>query len=455
MAKKAAPSILNNSLSDLVEGMAAGAGYGGNSDILSQPYTLAEANAYTPLSLNRILLSYSYMTLGLVQTLIDQPVEDAFRGGITFTSPELSDDECKELVTVMDGEGDLTAIKETGRWARLFGGAGLLINTEQDFKKSLGPIKEGARLQFKAADRWELILSNLDWTQNPGFVTPSTSVPYNYYGRMVHGTRVIRMLGREAPSFIRIRLQGWGMSEVERCIRSINSFVKFANVVFELIDEAKIDVFNIEGFNTALGTPNGTGLVQKRIQLANMLKNYKRALVMDKEDGYTQKQLSFSGIADIWAELRLNLASDLKMPMTKLFGLSAEGFSTGAEDIENYNSIVESDVRHKIKPLIVQAAKLRCQQRFGYDPELLTVHFKPLRVLDATEEEQVNASKTTRVTSLFDRNLLTGKEAMQVLKHEDVVRMDTEVGLGKREPAIPGAEQTPQKHANDDSKTVS
>ena len=440
MAKKANP-LLNNSLSDLVEGMAAGSGYGGNSDILSQPYTLAEANAYTPLSLNRILLSYSYMTLGLVQTLIDQPVEDAFRGGITISCPEMSDEECKELVTAMDGEGDLTAVKETGRWARLFGGAGLIINTEQNFLAPLGPIQKDSRLKFRAADRWELILQNLDWATNPGMTKPPTQIPYNYYGKPLHASRVVRMLGREAPSFVRIRLQGWGMSEVERCIRSINAFVKFANVVFELIDEAKIDVFNIEGFNTALGTPNGTNLVQKRIQLASMLKNYKRALVMDKEDGYSQKQLSFAGIAEIWAELRLNLASDLKMPMTKLFGLSAEGFSTGAEDIENYNSIVESDVRHKIKPLVVQAAKLRCQQRFGYEPELLTVHFKPLRVLDATEEEQVNASKTTRVTNLFDRNLLSGQEAMQMLKHEDVVRMDTEVGLGKREPEIPGADQ--------------
>ena len=455
MAKKP-DHLLTNSLTDLVSGVAADYNYGGSSDVLSQPWTLAEANAYTPLSLNRILLSYSYMTLGLVQTLIDQPVEDAFRGGIRLESPEMSEEECRDLVTAMDGEGDLTAIKETGRWARLFGGAGLLVVTEQDFLQPLKPLTESSRLAFKAADRWELTLSNIAGSEAPplGAPTPRSTVPYNYYGRRVHDSRVIRMLGREAPSFIRIRLQGWGMSEVERCIRSINSFVKFANVVFELIDEAKIDVFNIEGFNTALGTPNGTQLVQKRVQLANLLKNYKRALVMDKEDGYTQKQLSFSGIAEIWEQLRLNLASDLKMPMTKLFGLSAEGFSTGAEDIENYNSIVESDVRHKIKPLIVSAAKLRCQQRYGYDPELLKVHFKPLRILDAKEEAEVNTSKVNSTVALYDRDLLSGREAMQLLRNDDVIRMDTEVGQGMREPDLPEADRNDPKHGGN-KKTVS
>lgn len=439
MAKRASSVLRDNGLEDLVSGvMGGGMGTHGQSDMLSQPYTLSEANAYTPLSLNRILLSYSYMTLGLVQTLVDQPVEDAFRGGIKFDCPELSHDEVKELLTAMDDEGDMKAIKDTAKWARLYGGAGLVLATNQDPLMPLKPVAQGDSLKFIAADRWELTLSNLV-NQTPQLGgPPAATVPYNYYGKRLHGSRVVKMLGREAPSIIRIRLQGWGMSEIERCIRSINSFVKFANVVFELIDEAKIDVYSIEGFNTALGTPSGSMQVQKRIQLSNLLKNYKRALVMDKEDGYAQKQLSFAGIAEIWSELRLNLASDLKMPMTKLFGLSAEGFSTGAEDIENYNSIVESDVRHPIRPLIVEAAKLRCQQRFGFTPEQLTVHFKPLRILDAVEEEQVATSKTNRVASLFDRNLLSGKESMEMLTSEDVMRIKTEVGEGKREPEVPG-----------------
>ena len=63
------------------------------SQTISQPWTLAISNSYTPLSLNRILLSYSYVTQGLVQTIVGQPVDDAFRGGITITSDELSPEE--------------------------------------------------------------------------------------------------------------------------------------------------------------------------------------------------------------------------------------------------------------------------------------------------------------------------------------------------------------------------
>ena len=52
---------------------------------------------------------------------------------------------------------------------------------------------------------------------------------------------------------------------------------------------------------------------------------------MDKEDDWTQKQISWSGLAEVWQQLRLNLSSALKIPMNKLFGESATGFG-GGED---------------------------------------------------------------------------------------------------------------------------
>src|SRR4051812_49177943 len=87
---KAGVERVNSSgLQGLIDGFTAGATPGYNQDTSTQPYTLQNANAYVPLSLNRILLNYTYMTQGLVRTLVDQPVEDAFRGGLKFKSAEL------------------------------------------------------------------------------------------------------------------------------------------------------------------------------------------------------------------------------------------------------------------------------------------------------------------------------------------------------------------------------
>jgi phage-related protein (TIGR01555 family) len=434
-----------NDLTGLNASLYSGGPY--QSQTISAPYTLAEGNAYTPLSLNRILLSYSYLTQGLVQTIINQPVLDAFRGGFRIKTSELNEDEIASLMNdfkrpralnvrasrrlnpntgVNQNKSDLETVQQTLFWARLYGGAGLIVNTAQNFASPLdvSAIGKDSPLEFLAADRWELILSQTNiFGENP--------VPFNYYGVPLHRSRVIKVLGVEAPSYIRLRLQGWGMSEIERCIRAINSFIKFEKLVFELLDEAKVDVFKIQGFNDSLLTDDGTANATRRIQLANQMKNFQNALTMDVEDDYSQKQLSFSGLAEIWDQIRTNLSSDLKIPKNKLFGDSATGFGGGQDSLENYNSLVEG-VRMSADPLLFEVFDLRCQQKFGFIPEY-EIEWAPLKILDGVQEEQVKASKQKRIMEQFQARLITGVEASRALKTDGLLNMDTEVSKGLRD----------------------
>jgi len=426
-------------LSGLVDGVFGGSA---QSEEISAPYTFANGIQYSPLTLNRIALSYGYMGYGLVQTLIDIPVEDAFRGGIEIESDELDADDIKELYRFRNENNDDDAITEALKWARLYGGAALLIETEdKDTRQELKEkgLKPDSVLRFIPADRWELTLSGssvLDISR-AGFhhnTEQQNKVPYLYYTAGLHESRVMRVMGKKAPSYIRLRLQGWGMSELERCMRDINSFVKFQNVIFELIDEAKIDIFKIAQFNSALASAEGTALVQKRIALNSLLKNYKNATVMDAEDDFQQKQLAWSGLADIYQELRQNLSAAIGIPEAKLFGQSSSGFSSGQDTIENYNALVESGVRKTAIPVIRRTIDLRCQQLFGFVPEY-EIKFKPLRVLSEPEEEAVLTSKQNRALTLFDRRLFTAKELLESLDKDKLLNIQTEVQQGLREVA--------------------
>lgn len=150
---------------------------------------------------------------------------------------------------------------------------------------------------------------------------------------------------------MRNRFRGWGMSELEKLMRSLNQYLKNQDLIFELLDEAKIDVYKIKGFNAALLNSAGTQNVAKRIQSANMIKNYQSALTMDLEDEYEQKQITFTGLAEMLVQIRQGIAADLKMPVTKLFGISAAGFNSGEDDIENYNAMIEGEIRSRLKNL--------------------------------------------------------------------------------------------------------
>ena len=191
------------------------------------------------------------------------------------------------------------------------------------------------------------------------------------------------------------------MSELERTIRDINSYNKNQDVIYELLDEAKTDVWKLQALNSQLLSGAAQQQLSKRLNLATNLKNFHNALIMDKDDDYEQKQISFGGLAEMQNQNRIGMAASVRMPMTKLFGQSASGFSSGEDDIENYNALIESEVRAKALKVISPVIKLRCQQLFGFIPEHMEIRFNPLRVLSAEQEENVKDKKFQRGSALY------------------------------------------------------
>ena len=102
-------------------------------------------------------------------------------------------------------------------------------------------------------------------------------------------------------------------------------YLRGRNVIYDLLEEAKVDVYKLSGFQAQLATSTGTALTQKRIQASNSLKSYNNAIIMDATDDYSQKQLSFGGLADMLKESRIMISGALRIPMAKLFGFGSVG----------------------------------------------------------------------------------------------------------------------------------
>lgn len=351
----------------------------------------------------RQLMSQLYAEIGLIQTIVDIPVDDALRGGVTIKSKELDEDEIKELQNAMEHDGDLHILGMGAKWSRLFGGGGVIVivdGQDPETPLEIETITPGVKVELKSADLWELF-STLQITSdmNPASVSADFEF-YTYYGQKIHTSRILKMKGPEAPSFVRPRLRGWGLSVVETCVRSINQFLKGVDVTYDLLDEAKVDVYKIKNLVNSVMSPQGLQAIQNRVQLANYQKDYQNALVMDSEDDWDHKELSFSGVAESMAGIRKQVAADLRMPVTKLFGSSDSAGALGnadQNDMENYNSMIESTVRMYLRKHIVTLVELKCQVLFGFIPDDIEIEFKPLRVLSAVDEETVKTQKFARI----------------------------------------------------------
>lgn len=390
---------------------------------LSQPNTLIYSLRGYNITNNRQMLANAYAQEGIFQIVVDQPVDDALRGGIDVSSPELLQSDLDELQYFMDDNNVLMDFGQGFKWSRLFGGGGLIINAGQNTERpfDLERINQKTPLAFYDVDRWEFSapLSGNPMDQYlPQF---AEGQPFNYYGRIIDQSHVCLFKGKKPPAILRGQYLGWGMSEVERLIRSLNMSMKHSNVVFELLDEAKIDAFGIRGFNSALASPEGATRVAQRVALAAKLKNYQNALVHDAEDTFTQKSLSFSGLSEIVEQIRINLASDCRMPLTKLFGITPSGLGNN-DDIENYNSMIETEIRSKMRGAMRRILLVCCRKVFGYTPKHIKFNFQPLRELTVSQQSEIQTQRLNRILAAFQNGIISSKAAAEQINSEQIFR---------------------------------
>lgn len=384
-------------------------------------------NIYAPITLNWTMLMFAYTTHGPLQVAHDQPVLDAFADGIDLVTKELDQDQQKDLMDALETSKLYDTWIDTIIWKRLFGGSALLVNDDTDPEKpfDVERIKKGQRLRFYDASRWEL--------GSP----MRLSEYYLFYGQRMHHTRVMTEVGKRAPWVKRFQLAGWGMSEMERMVEPFNIYLRAMNAIYELLNEAKVDVYKLKDFNQQLGSgPKGQQMVQERIQAANRLKGFLNALLLDADDEYVQKQITFTGLAEMANEARIGLAGSLKIPLSKLFGLPAgEGFNSGENEQENYNSMVVSEVRQPARPMIRLTLRALCASMFGR-PLDVDFAWKPLRKLSTKEQEEANTARHNRWKDMYDRGVMNAREWADEAHKTGIVTTDLAA-------AQPGAEDFP------------
>lgn len=434
MSKAHARDRIDNSLTELTAGIKMFSMTGGSQ--LSGFGTLAYSNNYSLITQQRTILNYLYTGNGIFQTAIHVPIQDAISKGIIIESGQLAPDDIDAILDWFEEHGSWGAIEQGQAWSRLFGGGGIIINTPDEKTDKPLRLKQGQPVEFIDFDRWMI-------TGRPDDEIVSLN------GQKIHRSRIIFMTGKSAPNYVRQQLNGWGFSEGERMIRDLNNYLKTGDVLYEILDESKIDIYHIKDLANRLLTTGGTASIQKRIQLANEIKSYVNALIIDSEEQFEQKTLAFNGLAEVMRENRVNVASAIRMPMTKLFGLSASGFSTGEEDQENYNAMVESDVRRPLRPAIRQMIEWACLDLFGYIPDF-RFKWPSLKTVSESEQESIKASATGRIIQLYDRGLLGPADVAKELKGAEVIAADTKV-IDNPTPPAPAAGQNeppPQNAVN-------
>ena len=387
----------------------------------------ANSSSYL-LSMNYVPLANFYKSNGFAKLAVDLPVSDCFRnGGYVLNSSTLSAEELQELQDYME-EHDTEVIKQCMRWGRLYGGGLIVCDVEghkHDVPLNIKSLHK-EKVHFYACDRWQCVPNSDNVNMADSFVLQDNFMEGAQNIITLDKTRVKTFVGEEQPYYLRNLLQGWGASIFESIIPQLNQYLKANSVILELLDEAKIDILKIFELSSVLASEGGEAIIKKRAEIFAQQKNYKNMGVMDSQDDYVQKTMSFSGLNEILEKIFLLICASLRIPYSKVFGRGASGFSSGEDDLENYNAMIMSELRVPAQPLIKWIANIRCCQLFGRIVDDLTITWKPLRVLSEKEQQELNTSKINAYNTLLMSGVLTRKQVAEKLVQEEIISLTDE-----------------------------
>lgn len=298
-------------------------------------------------------------------------------------------------------------------WASLYGGVGILVITE---KSTMTPLTADQTIDRFVLLRKDMVI---------GFGSLNNNIFDDNYGKFdqykvngsldVHHSRLIIINGTPRPPKRFADSEIWGLSDLEAVYSTLKRFDLLSTNTGDLINESKVDVFKMEGLTDRIAA-GMEEQVAKTVQMVQLIKSSTNTLLLDKENEYEQKELSFSGLRDLLVEFRNAVAGAADMPVTILFGQSAAGFASGAEDIQNYHESIHALQESRLRPVFDRLDPILCRMAVGFEPADFWFEFNSLQEMTADQKITALNSFATATNVLIERGVLTEQQVANELK---------------------------------------
>ena len=355
----------------------------------------------------------------IIRSGVETPIFDALRCGYDLNIGLEGDENDRNVLDRIIKRKDIVrTIKRALTYARLYGGAGIIIeNGDINTSKPL-TIKKGQQLSFMAVDRWRL------WND---FNAPRE--PQDYDDLMVgagsdekdqyiinncvyHPSRIIRLIGDD-PLYWGGRLVNfWGMSILEKAKVAMNQWIQIQDVILELIKAAKIDYVALADFERMTTTDEGMRNLNKTIEIMLTARNHKGLMTMPAGSEFGQKQLTYSGLDEMCRVFRQSLSQAWEIPETRLFGFAATGLNSSNEEMnDNYAQMLEARVLPQANKALYELTRLESQAYFGYAPDDLDISFVSPSYETKSEAMLNKTTELNNYIALFQNGII-GKEGL-------------------------------------------
>lgn len=315
-------------------------------------------------------------------------------------------------------------------WGRLYGGAAgiIMVRGQDDLTQPLDYdlILPGCFLGLMILDRWSGIYPEMGQVTDPS--DPDFELPEYYTIRdeesgtlisKVHHSRILRFTGRELPYNEKIMETYWGESELEAIYSELVKRDNVSGNIASLTFRANVNYLETDSLDQMLAVNNTEA--QRRfwqtLQTQSVIESNFGTRLVNKGDVMHNTQYTFTGLADVYDRVMMDVAGAAKTPVTKLFGRSPAGMNaTGESDMNNYYDYIDDLRENQLRPLLERLLPIMALSAWGTVPDDLDIDFPPLQTPNSSEIADIVEKKTQAILAAFQSDLIDAATSLKELK---------------------------------------
>lgn len=372
-------------------------------------------------------LNTLYRNNWIAKAIIDKPNNEMIKNGFEIQS-QIEQEKITKIMSAYKRTKTNSRILEALKWSSLYGGALFvpLIEGQEDLSEPLDydTIDIDSYKGGFVVDRWSGVSPSLELEED--ITSPDFGLPKYYIVTdnttnktyTVHGSRVIRFVGRELPYIEQLSETYWGASELEHIYTELKKRDDTSANISYLIFLANVRVLKYENLSQliGLGDQEAVAQVYGTLQEINRLMSNTGIFVTDPENTFETHQYSFTGINDVYESFMLDISGAAEIPCDKLFGRSPNGFNSGDMVLQAYYDNIQEKQESRLRQQLEKIIKIISMSSIGLIPEDIEIMFNPIRQSDDTNRATLAAQLSQPLFDAFDRGLINKTIVLRELK---------------------------------------
>jgi uncharacterized protein len=252
----------------------------------------------------------------------------------------------------------------------------------------------------------------------PDFYRPNT---WQVMGKEVHTSRMLNFVSRPVSNILLPAYAFGGLSLSQIAKPYVDNFLRTRQSISDLVHSFNVPVLHTDLIDN-LGDPqDGTGTLDARIMLFNLLRDNRDTLVLDKEsEDFTQVSAPLSGLDKLQAQAIEQLSSVSGVPLVILLGITPSGLNTSTEgEITAWGQTVKAYQEFFYGPQLDTLVEIAQLSLWGEIDREIVYQFVPLAEMSEADKASIRKTNADTAMVYIDGGIIAPEEERARLAQDE------------------------------------